>query len=97
MVLTVVLDILNLNVNVQDTRWQETNYASALELFIMLADPCNGIGGGQHSIISTALQASPFQTFHVIRVRHMMRMCIPSIVMVLTVVLDILNLNVNLV
>ena len=34
------------------------------------------IGGGQHSIVSTTLRASRFQTFHVLRVRHMMRMCI---------------------
>jgi len=36
------------------------------------------IGGGQHSVISPALRASPFQTFHVLRVRHLMRMRIPS-------------------
>ena len=40
--------------------------------------PMNGIGGGQHSVVSTALWASPFRTFHVLGVRHMMRMCIPS-------------------
>ena len=36
------------------------------------------IGGGQHGVVSPALQASPFRTFHVLRMRHMMRMCIPS-------------------
>ena len=38
----------------------------------------NGIGGGQHDIVSTALQASPFRTFHVLGVRHTMHMRIPS-------------------
>ena len=37
------------------------------------------IGGGQHSVVSPALRASPFRTFHVLRVRHLMRMRIPSI------------------
>ena len=36
------------------------------------------IGGGQHGVVSPALQALPFRTFHVVRVRHLMRMCIPS-------------------
>ena len=36
------------------------------------------IGRGQHGVISPALRASPFRTFHVLCVRHMMRMCIPS-------------------
>ena len=45
--------------------------------------PMNGIDGGydggQHGVISTALRASPGRTFHVLRMRHMMRMRIPSI------------------
>ena len=36
------------------------------------------IGGGQHGIVSLALRASPFQTFHVLRMRHLMCMRIPS-------------------
>ena len=60
------------------TTRQETTCASALELFTSLADLCNRIGGGQHSVILTALQDSPFQTFHMLRVRHMMCMRIPS-------------------
>ena len=36
------------------------------------------IGGGQHGIFSPAVQASPFRSFHVVRVRHLMRMRIPS-------------------
>ena len=36
------------------------------------------ISRGQHGIVSPALQASPFQIFHVLRVRHLMHMCIPS-------------------
>ena len=36
------------------------------------------IGGVQHCVISPALQASPFRSFHVLRVRHLMRMRIPS-------------------
>ena len=32
------------------------------------------IGGGQHGVVSPALRASPFQTFHVLCVRHLMRM-----------------------
>ena len=36
------------------------------------------IGGGQHVIVSPVLRASPFRTFHVLRVRHLMRMRIPS-------------------
>ena len=35
-------------------------------------------GGGQHGVVLPALRALPFQTFHVLRVRHLMRMCIPS-------------------
>ena len=34
------------------------------------------IGGGQHGVVLPALRASPFQTFHVLHVRHLMRMCI---------------------
>ena len=36
------------------------------------------IGGGQHGVVSPALRASPFQTFHVLCVRHLMCMRIPS-------------------
>ena len=36
------------------------------------------IGRGQHGIVSPALRASPFRSFHVLRVRHLMRMRIPS-------------------
>ena len=36
------------------------------------------IGGGQHGIVSPALQASPFRSFHVLRVRHLMHMGTPS-------------------
>ena len=36
------------------------------------------IGGQQHGVVSPALRASPFQTFHVLHVRHLMRMRIPS-------------------
>ena len=36
------------------------------------------IDGGQHGVISPALRASPFRTFHVLRVRHLMHMRIPS-------------------
>ena len=36
------------------------------------------IGGGQHGIVSPAVQASPFRTFHVLRVRHLICMRIPS-------------------
>ena len=35
-------------------------------------------GGGQHGIVLLALRASPFRTFHVLHVRHLMRMRIPS-------------------
>ena len=35
------------------------------------------IGGGQHGVLPV-LRASPFRTFHVLRVRHLMRMRIPS-------------------
>ena len=35
-------------------------------------------GGGQHGVVLPALRASPFRTFHVLRVRHLMRMRIPS-------------------
>ena len=34
------------------------------------------IGGGQHGIFSTALRALPFRTFHVLRVRHLIRICV---------------------
>ena len=30
-------------------------------------------GGGQHGVVLPALQASPFRTFHMLRVRHLMR------------------------
>ena len=40
--------------------------------------PVNGIGGGQCGVVSTTLRASPFRTFHMLGVRHMMRMRIPS-------------------
>ena len=40
--------------------------------------PMNGIGGGQHAVVSTVLRALPFQTFHVLGVRHTMHMRIPS-------------------
>ena len=36
------------------------------------------IGGGQHGVVSPGLRASPFRTFHMLCVRHLMRMCIPS-------------------
>ena len=36
------------------------------------------IGRGQHGVVSPALGASPFRTFRVLRVRHLMRMRIPS-------------------
>ena len=36
------------------------------------------IGGGQHGVVSPPLRASPFRTFHVLRVRHLMRMHVPS-------------------
>ena len=36
------------------------------------------IGGGQHGVISPALRASPFRTFHVLHMRHLMCMHIPS-------------------
>ena len=39
---------------------------------------CEWIGGGQHGVVSPVLRASPFRTFHVLRVRHLMRMRIPS-------------------
>ena len=38
----------------------------------------NGKDGGQHSVILTAVRALPSLTFHVLRVRHMMRMYIPT-------------------
>ena len=37
------------------------------------------IGRGQHGVVSPVLRALPFRTFHVLRVRHLMRMRIPSI------------------
>ena len=56
--------------------------ASAPEEFISLADPWTaGIGGGQHGVVSTMLRLLPFQTFHMLSVRHMMRMRIPSMVL----------------
>ena len=36
------------------------------------------IGGGHHGVVSPALRVSPFRTFHVLRVRHLMGMRIPS-------------------
>ena len=36
------------------------------------------IGRGQHGIVSPALRALPFRTFHVLRVRHLMHMRIPN-------------------
>jgi len=36
------------------------------------------IGGGQRGVVSPALRASPFRSFHVLRARHLMRMRIPS-------------------
>ena len=36
------------------------------------------IGGGQHGIVSPALRATPFRTFHVLCMRHLMCMRIPS-------------------
>ena len=39
---------------------------------------CERIGGGQHGVVSPALRALPFQSFHVFHVRHLMRMHIPS-------------------
>ena len=36
------------------------------------------IGEGQYSVVSPALRASLFRTFHVLHVRHMLRMRIPS-------------------
>ena len=38
---------------------------------------CERIGRGQHGVVSPALQASPFQTFHVLRMRHLMHIRIP--------------------
>ena len=38
-----------------------------------------GNDGGQHDVILTALRASPGRSFHVLRMRHMMHMRIPSI------------------
>ena len=37
------------------------------------------IGGGQHGVVSPALRALPFRSFYALCVRHLMRMCIPSI------------------
>ena len=50
---------------------QEMTCASAPERFTLFAD-CEqaGIGGGQHGVVSTALRASPFRTFHVLRMTH---------------------------
>jgi len=36
--------------------------------------PVNGIGGGQHGVVSTALRALPFWTFHMLGVRHMLHL-----------------------
>ena len=36
------------------------------------------IGRGQYGVVSPALQASPFLTFHVLCMRHLMCMRIPS-------------------
>ena len=36
------------------------------------------IGGGQHGVVSPAFRVSPLRTFLVLRVRHLMRMRIPS-------------------
>ena len=36
------------------------------------------IGGGQHGVVSPALRASPFRSFHVLHVRHLRHMRIPS-------------------
>ena len=36
-------------------------------------------GGGQHGVVSPVLRTSPFRTFHVFLVRHLMCMGIPSI------------------
>ena len=41
------------------------------------------IGGGQHGVVSPALQASPFRSFHVLCVRHLMRMRVPSNIYIL--------------
>ena len=40
--------------------------------------PREWIGGGQHGIVSPVLRASPFRTSHVLRMKHLMRMRIPS-------------------
>ena len=37
------------------------------------------IGGGQHGIVLNALRASPFRTSHMLGMRHMIHMCIPSL------------------
>ena len=61
---------------------QDTTCASAPEEFILLADPwMAGIGRGQHDVVSTTLRPLPFQTFHMLGVRHMMHMRIPSMVL----------------
>ena len=39
----------------------------------------NRIGGGQHGIVLNALRASPFRTSHMLGMRHMIHMCIPSL------------------
>ena len=43
------------------------------------------IGRGQHGVVSPALRASPFRTFHVLRMRHLMRMHVPSMYICYTV------------
>ena len=50
---------------------QEMTCASPPKQFTLFAD-CEqaGIGGGQHGVVSTALRAFPFPTFHVLRVTH---------------------------
>ena len=40
--------------------------------------PANRTSEGQHGIVSTTLRALPFRTFHVLGVRYMMLMRIPS-------------------
>ena len=66
-------------------RWQVTVTRNNLHVSTRAINfarwPVNGIGGGQHGIVSTALLTfaiSPVQTFQVLGVRHMMRMRIPS-------------------
>ena len=51
------------------------------------------IGRGQHSVVSPALRASPFWSFPVLRVRHLMRMCIPSFIPLCSPVMPIMLLK----